>query len=178
MLTIFLWGFTNLVAQQTSEDDYAQSTAHNNTPKAKIPFRDRLVFGGNVGGYFGNPTYLQVNPMIGYRTTPWWVNGVGFNYTYVSAGGYAENMYGSSLWTRAYVVKTGILHSEFEMLRREASDQFGNTASVTVPVWLVGAGYTSGGRIGFNAMVLYDLIQDSNSPYSNPIFRVGGLFGF
>jgi len=25
---------------------------------------------------------------------------------------------------------------------------------------------------------MYDLIQDPNSPYSNPIFRVGGLFGF
>jgi hypothetical protein len=131
-----------------------------------------------MGGFLGNPTYLMANPMIGYRMNDWWVNGVGFNLTYSSSGRYQEMMYGSSLWSRAYIVKTIIAHSEFEMLRREARNQFGNQAAVDVPVWLVGAGYNSGGRISFSAMIMYDLIQDPNSPYSNPIFRVGGLFGF
>jgi len=165
-------------AQKTSEEDYASPTQKKETPDNIIPLRDRLVFGGSLGGYFGNPTYLMANPMIGYRTKPWWVNGVGFSITYISSNGYSENIYGASLWSRAYIKKTIIAHSEFEMLRREASDQFGNQASVNVPVWLVGAGYNSGGRIRLSAMLLYDLIQDPNSPYSNPIFRVGGLFGF
>ena len=165
-------------AQKTSEEDYASPTQKKETPDNIIPLRDRLVFGGSLGGYFGNPTYLMANPMIGYRTKPWWVNGVGFSITYISSNGYSENIYGASLWSRAYIKNTIIAHSEFEMLRREASDQFGNQASVNVPVWLVGAGYNSGGRIRLSAMLLYDLIQDPNSPYSNPIFRVGGLFGF
>ena len=165
-------------AQKTSEEDYASPTNKNEIPSNAIPLRDRLVFGGSLGGFFGNPTYLMANHMIGYRTKPWWVNGVGFNITYISSNGYTENIYGSSLWSRAYIKQTIIAHSEFELLRREASDQFGNQATVDVPVWLVGAGYNSGGRIRFSAMVLYDLIQDPNSPYSNPIFRVGGLFGF
>jgi hypothetical protein len=120
----------------------------------------------------------MANPMIGYKTRDWWVNGVGMNLTYVSSGGYSETMYGGSIWSRAYIKRAFIAHSEFELLRREASDQFGNEFSVNVPIWLVGAGYNSGGRIGFSAMILYDLIQDPNSPYSNPVFRVGGLFGF
>jgi hypothetical protein len=165
-------------AQKTSEEDYATSTKTKETPNNAIPFRDRLVFGGSLGGYFGNPTYLMANPMIGYKTKPWWVNGVGFSITYISSNGYSENMYGASLWSRAYIKQSIIAHSEFELLRREASDQYGNQATVDVPVWLVGAGYNSGGRIGFSAMILYDLIQDPNSPYSNPVFRVGGLFGF
>jgi hypothetical protein len=171
---------TNLHAQKTTEDDYASSSStKRETIQAKTPFRDRLVFGGNMGGFLGNPTYLMANPMIGYRMNDWWVNGVGFNLTYLSSGGYQEVMYGSSLWSRAYIKKTIIAHTEFELLRREAQDQFGNRAAVDVPVWLVGAGYNSGGgRIGFSAMIMYDLIQDPNSPYSNPIFRIGGLFGF
>jgi hypothetical protein len=167
-----------LCAQKTTEEDYASSTMRKETPQAKIPFRDRLVFGGNMGGFLGNTTYLMANPMIGYRMNDWWINGVGVNLTYISSGGYQEIMYGSSLWSRAYIVKTIIAHSEFELLRREAKDQYGNSGAVNVPVWLVGAGYNSGGRIGFSAMIMYDLIQDPNSPYSNPIFRVGGLFGF
>jgi putative transposon-encoded protein len=166
------------LGQKTSEDDYASTEKNTENMQGKIPFRDRLVFGGNLGGYFGNTTYLQANPMVGYRMNNWWVNGVGLNLTYISSNGYQENMYGASVWSRAYVLKTIIAHSEFELLRREASDQFGNSASIDVPVWLVGAGYSSGGRIGFSAMIMYDLIQDPNSPYSNPIFRVGGLFGF
>ena len=166
-------------AQKTSDDDYASPSSANPTnANAKTPLRNRLVFGGNVGGFFGNPTYLMANPLVGYKTTDWWVNGVGLNLTYISSNGYKETIYGASLWSRAYIVKTIIAHTELELLRREASDQFGNTAEVTVPVWLVGAGYNSGGRIGFSAMILYDLIQDPNSPYSNPVFRVGGLFGF
>jgi hypothetical protein len=177
-IVILLLLSNSFIAQKTNEDDYATSSSAKSKPEAVIPFRDRLVFGGSLGGYFGNPTYLQVNPMIGYRTTPWWINGIGVNYIYTSIGGYSENIYGGSIWTRAYILKALIAHSEFEVLRREASDQFGNSASATVPVWLVGAGYNSGGRIRFSAMIMYDLIQDPNSPYNNPIIRLGGLFGF
>ncbi len=177
MLPLFLCIATSH-AQKTSEEDYASASTKKENTQPKTPFRNRLVFGGNLGGFIGNPTYLMANPMIGYRTTDWWVNGVGLNLTYISSNGYKETIYGGSVWSRAYILKTLIAHTEFELLRREAADQFGNTAAVNVPVWLVGAGYNSGGRIGFSAMVMYDLIQDPNSPYSNPIFRIGGLFGF
>ena len=178
VILLLLSNVLPLHAQKTTEEDYASSSAKKEETQPKQPFRDRLVFGGNFGGAFGATTFFQVNPMIGYRTNDWWVNGIGLNYFYVSQGGTSQSNYGASVWSRAYVVKTIIAHTEFEMLRREASDRYGNMASVNVPVWLVGAGYNSGGRIGFSAMIMYDLIQDPNSPYSNPIFRVGGLFGF
>ncbi len=179
LFSILMLAFSvQLYAQKTTEDEYATAinkNAEKNNPK---PLRDRLVFGGNLGGYFGNPTYLQVSPMLGYRTTPSWYNGIGLNYTFIALGGYRENMIGGSVWSRAYIAQRLIAHSEFEMLRREARDNFGNRSLANVPVWLVGAGYASGGPIGFSAMIMYDLIQDPNSPYSNPIIRLGGLFGF
>ncbi len=178
IILLLILNTTHSYAQKTTEEDYATSAAKKENTQPEIPFRDRLVFGGNFGGAFGTTTFFQLNPMIGYRTNEWWVNGVGLNYFYVSQGGNSQSNYGASLWSRAYIVKTIIAHTEFEMIRREASDRYGNMTSVNVPVWLVGAGYSSGGRIGFSAMVMYDLIQDPNSPYSNPIFRVGGLFGF
>jgi hypothetical protein len=175
---VILLSFSCGRAQKTAEEDYASASSKKENVQPKTPFRDRLVFGGNFGGAFGTTTFFQVNPMIGYRTTDWWVNGIGLNYFYFSQGGIAQSNYGASLWSRAYIAKTFIAHTEFEMLRREAADSFGNSFSVNVPVWLVGAGYNSGGRFGLSAMIMYDLIQDPNSPYSNPIFRVGGLFGF
>jgi hypothetical protein len=166
-------------SQKTSEDDYASGTEKKSSTAAKTRWQDNLVFGGNLGGSFGNPSYFQLNPMVGYRTTPWWINGIGLNYTYFSTNAYRENIYGASIWTRATVFKTLFAHSEFEILKRSAFDGFGNTAEATVPVWLVGAGYNSGGsRLGLSAMIMYDLIQDPNSPYNQPMIRIGGLFGF
>jgi hypothetical protein len=132
-----------------------------------------------LGGSFGNPSYFQLNPMVGYRTTPWWINGIGLNYTYFSTNANRGNIYGASVWTRATVFKTLFAHSEFEMLKLRAFDNTGITAEATVPVWLVGAGYNSGGsRLRLSAMIMYDLIQDPNSPYNQPMIRIGGLFGF
>ena len=166
-------------SQKTTEDDYASGTEKKASTAAKTRWQDNLVFGGNLGGSFGNPSYFQLNPMVGYRTTQWWINGIGLNYTYFSTNAYRENIYGASVWTRATVFKTLFAHSEFEILKRSAFDGFGNTAEATVPVWLVGAGYNSGGsRLGLSAMIMYDLIQDPNSPYNQPMIRIGGLFGF
>jgi hypothetical protein len=117
--------------------------------------------------------------MVGYRTTPWLINGIGVNYTYYSTSTYRENIYGASLWTRASIFKSLFAHTEFEVLKRSALDGFGNRTEAIVPVWLVGAGYNSGGgMLRLNVMILYDLIQDPNSPYNQPIIRIGGLIGF
>lgn len=178
-IVICLWASFSAHAQKTSEEDYVGGTAKKTAPVAKTPWQDKLVFGGNLGGYFGNPTYFQLNPMVGYRTTPWLINGIGVNYTYFATNGYRENIYGTSVWTRATVFKTLFAHTEFELLKRSAFDGLGNTTEAIVPVWLVGAGYNSGGgRLGLSAMIMYDLIQDPNSPYNQPIIRIGGLFGF
>jgi hypothetical protein len=178
IILLLILNDVHIHAQKTTEEDYATSAAKKENAQPEIPFRDRLVFGGNFGGAIGTTTFFQLNPMIGYRTKEWWVNGVGLNYFYVSQGGTSQSNYGASIWSRAYIVKTIIAHTEFEMIRRQTFDRYGNMAPVNVPIWLVGAGYSSGGRIGFSAMVMYDLIQDPNSPYRNPIFRIGGLFGF
>ncbi len=179
---ILLLTITSLISfgQKTTEDDYATSSKKGDTKtEKKVPLKDRLVFGGNVGGYFGNRSYFQLNPMVGYKMNSWWVNGVGLNYIYASGGGIKQNVYGASVWSRAYVFKSLMLHTEFEMLKLNYSAQNGSTFHATVPVWLIGAGYqTRSQGIGLGFMILYDLIQDPYSPYSSPVFRIGGLIGF
>lgn len=166
-------------AQKTSEDDYAASNKKEEKREQKVPFKDRLVYGGNIGGYFGTRSFLQLNPMVGYKTTSWWLNGVGLNYIYASGGGIKQNVYGASVWSRAYIYKSLMLHTEFEMLSLNYTAQNGARFTAQVPVWFVGAGYqTRSNGIGLGFMILYDLIQDPNSPYSTPVFRVGGLIGF
>lgn len=167
------------IAQRTTEEEYVESEKKKDSSERKTPFKDRLVFGGNLGGSFGSVSYFQVNPMVGYKTTDWWVNGVGLNYIYAGSRGYTQNIYGASVWSRAYVVENVMLHTEYEYLTMNLRAPNGESFSANAPVWLVGAGYQSNGNgFGLSFMLLYDLIQDPNSPYSNPIIRVGGMFGF
>lgn len=167
------------LAQRTTEEEYVESEKKKDSSERKTPFKDRLVFGGNLGGSFGSVSYFQVNPMVGYKTTDWWVNGVGLNYIYAGSRGYTQNIYGASVWSRAYVLENVMLHTEYEYLTMNLRAPNGESYSANAPVWLVGAGYQSNGNgFGLSFMLLYDLIQDPNSPYSNPIIRVGGMFGF
>jgi hypothetical protein len=166
-------------SQKTEEDDYASGTQKTDVPKKKIPFNERLLVGGNFGGYFGAVSYVQINPMVGVKMNKWWVNGVGLNYIYTGGSGIRQHVYGASVWSRAYAFRSVFVHTEYEQLLRTASDQFGNNYRANVPVWLVGGGYQdNAGRLGLSILVLYDLIQDPNSPYTMPIFRIGGLIGF
>jgi hypothetical protein len=178
-LTILLLISYCSTAQKTEDDDYAGTPSVEKPVPQKIPFNERLVFGGNFGGFFGPVSYLQINPMVGVKMNKWWINGVGLNYIYTGGSGVRQHVYGASVWSRAYAFKSVFVHTEYERLLRTASDQFGNNYRANVPVWLVGAGYQdNAGRLGLSILVLYDLIQDPNSPYSMPIFRIGGLIGF
>lgn len=181
LLTAFiLCTCTYVFAQKTESDDYVTNTPKTPPKEVKPPFRDRLVFGGNLGGAFGTNSYFQINPMVGYKTTSWWVNGVGLNYIYASSAGIRQNIIGGSIWSRAYLFKNFILHTEYEQMQRSLSDNFGNRLQVNVPVWFVGGGYQNnvGGGIGISALVLFDVINDPNSPYISPVVRIGGLWGF
>lgn len=181
ILFLSLTTIHNCFSQRTSEEEYVEFEEDERQEKenSKTPFKDKLVFGGNLGGSFGTFSYFQINPMIGYKTTDWWVNGIGLNYIYSGSRGYTQNIYGASVWSRAYVFKSAIIHTEYEHLQMRLRAPNGQSFSADAPVWLVGLGYqnTSGG-VGFSFMLLYDLIQNPNSPYINPIIRVGGMLGF
>ena len=137
------------------------------------PFKDRLVYGGNVGAFFGAATFVNLNPMVGYKIADPWVAGVGLNYLYYNTPGFNGSLFGKSVWTRLYFLDQFFAHSEFESIR------YGQTGieqlnQRNVNVALVGLGYQSN---YFGIAVLYDLIQDPYSPYSSPIIRIGGMLG-
>ena len=51
-------------------------------PKERKPFKDRIYFGGNLGLQFGNQTYIDISPLIGYKVTEKFSAGFGVTYIY------------------------------------------------------------------------------------------------
>ena len=163
------------IAQKTTDEDYNTEKPKKEEPedKEKVPFSERLVYGGNLGLWFGSFNYVQVNPMVGYKLTDWWAAGPGFNYTYFGNSRANINYYGPSIWTRIRPLPGFYLHSEFSALKTNYYDK-------TVPMWLVGGGVVARGDFASLALFLmYDIIQDDYSPYYGSLLPSGGvLIGF
>ncbi len=136
-------------------------------------WRERVVLGGNLGAFFGASTFVNVNPLLGYRITDNWAAGVGVNYLYFSNPLFNASLLGKSAWTRYYFLGQFFAHAEFENIRYGRST-LEDISRRNVNVLPVGLGYQSN---YFGISVLYDLIQDPYSPYSTPMIRVGGMLG-
>ncbi len=142
-------------------------------------FVDRLVFGGNIGLSFGDITYVSLDPLIGYRVTESFIAGIGLRYQYFRDNfyRYSTSIYGGSVFGRYYVYRGIFLESALEANNLHDYNPVTRTLErIWVPSLLVGGGYSSsiGGRAGFYASILYDILQDPNSPYyRQPVVRLG-----
>lgn len=154
---------------------------------SNLTFKDRIYYGGGLGLTFGTITSININPMVGYKFTPKFSGGVSIMYQYFKRNDdlydYESNSYGASVFSRYRIVEQLYAHVEYANINYDFFTINGEQAfRKWVPFLLVGGGYSS--RVGSNtvlyAQVLFDVIQDQNSPYpkGQPIFSVGVGVGF
>ena len=156
-------------------------------PPMKEDFWDKVYFGGNFGLQFGNQTLVDINPLMGYRLTEKLSVGVTATYIYYKVTDpynfyptYSTNIYGGSLFTRYFLLENIFAHVEREVLNLEVPNHFLHRYErQNVFGFYVGGGFRQeiGDRSSLNIMLLYNLNQDRNSPYQNPIIRIGFGFG-
>lgn len=176
---------------------FAQSREEEEPPRQEEPqkgFNPRNVMvGGALGMAFGDYTFVNVSPMIGYRFSRLFAAGVNINAQYSSGKSYGYDnavlsrnkytMFGGGLWGRFYPLDMIFIHAqpeynyisakitEYEPDRREYKDRYG------APSLLLGGGYSQpvGGNSAITIMVLYDVLQDKNTPYLNRPIISGGV---
>jgi hypothetical protein len=166
----------------------------------KPPLRDRIFFGGNFGLQFGTVTDIEISPLAGIYLTPRLAVGPGIRYEYFKSNypgyvPYDTHIYGGTVFARYMVIRDmskavglglnfGLFgHAEYEMLSLESRYfQIGAPPDAEGRFYLhsilLGGGVYQpiGRRGGFLIMVLWNLNETANSPYSNPIFRIGFNF--
>lgn len=153
-----------------------QLNAQENAKKKEGFSWDRVVIGGNVGASFGEYTFVNLSPNVGYYFTKNLILGVGGTYIYYDEPFYgSSNMYGGRLFSEYFLLEHIILHAEYEVLNLEVFDNYGFSERMNIGSLLVGGGLRStlGGRSYASIMLLYNLNETVYSPYTNPIFRVG-----
>ena len=155
----------------------------------KSSFRDRVFFGGNLGLSFGDITFVEVAPLVGYRVTDRLSTGLQVQYRYRNDRRFTPDLeasdYGFNLFTRYNIYAPFFLQAEYEYLNFEFVTRPDNNSSREgFSSVLVGGGVAQplGQRAFFIITALYNLSYDDNEvirPYDSPlILRVGVNLGF
>jgi len=154
--------------------------------KSTPPLKERIYYGGYINASFGLYTSIGVEPMLAYKVTPKFSVGAKFRYDYIRDERYGETYntsnYGFSLFTRYRLFKPLYVHVEYVTYNYDLYNGFGESERIWIPYFLVGGGYSKmiGKRTWLNAQVLFDVLQNENSPYRSwaPFYSVGVGVGF
>ena len=163
--------------------------------KQKLTFSQRLVFGGDIGLSFGSITYIKVAPIIGYKITDRLSAGLGPIYIYEKYRDYnlESSTYGGKALASFVIIKGKeaggsfgfgniVMHAENEVVNVEPYDPYYGyfIERIWIDNLLIGGGLsqTLGGRFGVSIFILWDVTQNTYSPYynNNPVVKFGFYF--
>ncbi len=156
-------------------------------PKAnKGAWKQKIYFGGYVNFSLGTYTSMGIEPMVGYKIIPRLSLGLKIRYDYIQDNRYAQTYsysnYGGSLFARLSVIKQLYLHAEYAAYNYQNYSGTDSEDRFWVPFLFLGAGFRQpiGGRASLNAQVLFDVLNNANSPYRQwePFYSVGVSVGF
>ncbi len=143
-------------------------------------FFDKVFVGGNFGLQFGNVTFIDVSPLVGYRFTNRFSAGPGITYRYFKLRGFeGTSTYGGSLFARHIIGSQFFAQVQYESLNTvyPSLDTPNALERGWVPGFFLGGGiFQPLGRKGAVTLAaMYNLIYDNvRSPYGSPwVFNVG-----
>jgi len=155
-------------------------------PKPSAIRKDRIYYGGYANLSFGRYTAIGFEPMIGYKLTPKLSVGGKLSYEYIKDKRYTEDYetsnYGLSVFSRMRVTSRFYAHAEFSTMNYELFYSSGDSKRKWVPFLFLGGGISQPitRNTWLNAEVLFDVLQNDNSPYKawEPFFSIGFGVGF
>ncbi len=145
---------------------------------------EKVFFGGGFGLQFGTLTVIKFTPEIGYRINEKTDAGVGLYYSYIKNNnfyGFSDHIYGGKLFSRFYVTPNMFLTGEYEMLNISDYDIYTGQYTgerVFIQGMPLGVGWyqKAGERFAIITTLLYNVLQDEKTPYSNPVFRISFVY--
>lgn len=177
VITFIFISFISSFTFGQAREGGGRPSAIKTTPERNFSW-DKVMVGGNVGAQFGDITIVEISPTIGYKVTENLLSGFGARYIYVNERFFTPyNIYGGAAFSQYAIFEQFVLHAEMEYLSIPSFSGSGERNNFLSP--LVGGGfrYSIGGNNIANFLILFNLNDDIDSPYSNPIIRINLGFG-
>ncbi|MBI2281746.1 MAG: hypothetical protein HYU68_13810 [Bacteroidetes bacterium] len=168
---------------QADEDSYVYGDTPETKPDSEKSGKfdwDRVTVGGGLGATFGDLTYFEIAPAVGYYITDNILAGVGGTYIYYSDNvyKYKTNIYGGTIFTEYLFKDLPILaHAETNLMNYFSRNRQARINAVGV---FLGGGLKQqlgDGRSYLSILVLWDINETQDSFYPNPIIRGGISIG-
>lgn len=168
-----------LLCFMISASVHAQFRNEEESPK-------RWFVGGYIGAQFGDITLIDVSPLAGYMITERIAVGLGATYKYYRIRRfydpilnqtikYTSHIVGGSTFSRFFITRQIFAHGEYEYLYYK-NQTYG---AVDFHSIFVGGGYRQyfSANSAVELVLLYNLNEAHNSPYNNPVIRMGVAIG-
>jgi len=158
----------------------AQDEREQSARQQEESFFDKVFLGGNFGLQFGNVTFIDDSPIVGYRITDRFSAGPGITYRYFKLRGFeGTSTYGGSLFARHIIGAQFFAQAQYEQLNTIYPSL--DTPNALERGWVPGFFFCLGifqplGRRGAVTLAaMYNLAYDNiRSPYGSPwVFNVG-----
>jgi opacity protein-like surface antigen len=195
-LMVLILAFSSFSIAQAIDSVKAEEEIKTEVPQNNPTGESKWYYGGTVGfNFWSDYFYLSLNPLVGYQVSPKFSVGGKLMYAYINDQRYepfelTSHNYGAGIFTRFRPIYQIYLHAEFDYASYEdytlytpiVGEPYTESERNWVPFLLLGGGFVQ--RVGPNAAVyvevLFDVLQDENSPYEDwdPIISIGGGVGF
>jgi len=147
---------------------------------------DKVYYGGYANFSFGKYTIIGIEPLIAYKLFPKLSVGAKLSYEYMKNKNYDPTRegsnYGLGAFSRLRIGKRLYAHVEYSEMNYKLYNSDGSTNRQWISFLYVGGGIRLpiSKRASFNAELLWDVLQEDNSPYSTvePFINVGIVAGF
>lgn len=166
---------------------FAQQTTQQTAPaKKKKSQPSKVYYGGTIGLSFGSYFRINIAPLMGYKVNPKASIGVKVAYEYIKDKRYDPALtghnYGGSVFGRYRFIPNAYAHAEFAYMSYQYQTGNYETDRDWVPFLLLGGGYIQplSPNASIIAEVLFDVLNDPNSPYESgsPFISIGVGVGF
>lgn len=184
-ISILFFAFNIVTAQVAYQSDSISNSKPATNTVQKKPFKDKLYTGGNIGlsGNFSDYLSIRVSPLLGAKLTPKFYAGLGIEYIYTMDDRYDMNVnahdYGARLFGQYDLIKKIFAHAELAGYNYDSYYTISSSDRIFVPYIWLGGGYRTmiSKRSFFSVRVLFDVLQDDNSPYKSGEPQISVGFG-
>ncbi len=180
ILFIYLIALTSVITSQEVQTQSQAPIQVDEPASEKAPFKSKLYTGGNFGLTFGTYTNIMIAPLLGIKWSPKFSTELGVEYNYTKDNRYDTefSQYGGRVNAQYFVIPQLFAQAEFAGLSMEHYNPIINKNERNlVPFLYLGAGYRQyiSKRSFVSFRIMFDVLNDENSPYSRgePYFSVG-----
>lgn len=173
-----------IVAKNSQDTIVIKKDASAAKPLVK---ENKFYWGGYLNLTFGSYTAIGIEPLIAYKITSKFSTGAILTYEFISDNTnegytYKSSNFGASIFSRYRVIPQVYFHVEFSEMNYDSHSSNGYNTNYWVPFLFLGPGFSQqiSENSWMNTQILFDVIQNENSPYSHgvPFYSIGFGIGF